>query len=783
MKHLQQRILSVLLSAACAASTAAAAGGSLTASAADTALPAKFDLRDYNGINFVTPVHSQDPWGSCWAFGSTCAAEVSIQYEIWKNYGITPEQNPIDLSELALTWFAGTPLPEGNPIAPGQAGEGNYLLGEHSDNDKLDSGGFNYYTMLQYAAGSGPYWESEAPYRNEDGMVIWALVDEDGNIVYDENDYPYVEFQTLDWDAPEGYQPMMYSTESAWVVAESLRSETCPSLESAKYLPTSGYVDDNYEYTYYEYATDMMKEELMNGRAISISFCADTYMPGQEVDEPLYMSDNYAHYTYDPTAQANHEVCIVGWDDSYSRSNFLQGTDDYGDSKTPPADGAWIVKNSWGSGSRPFPDNYPWGINGEGYFYISYYDKSLADPVTFDFDVTSFLPNGQRTAMVVDQYDLMPLAMYNIYGASREDIENPISVANVFSAKENQMLTYVSCFAALEDIDVQYDVYRLKKDAANPTDGELLTSFQKHYMSAGYYREPLEKTLAIAAGEQYSIVVSQSDEYGYYYCMGIAVGKTLAEYYQQMYDELGWGEYGGGYAVGVINKGESWLYFQNGWNDEKDLEVDYSTEYYTDPETGEEDNLVGAYAVDNYPIKGYSIKGIEVSLEPSVVFAQDSFKAGDTIKYTFKVENPSKDFALHDLTLTSDLLSAPTTIQTIDPAQIYSQEYEYKVTDADVQNGKIELSFNVASPYTDKTFKATGTLLAAGSEPEVVRTEPLSVADAVKLARFVAEDPLITGITAANSDYNGDGMITADDVRYLLAKIAKLDKPIDDDFT
>jgi C1A family cysteine protease len=38
-------------------------------------LPSKYDQRD-KGI--VTPVKYQNPWGTCWSFGSTGAAETSI---------------------------------------------------------------------------------------------------------------------------------------------------------------------------------------------------------------------------------------------------------------------------------------------------------------------------------------------------------------------------------------------------------------------------------------------------------------------------------------------------------------------------------------------------------------------------------------------------------------------------------------------------------------------------------------------------------------------------------
>ena len=71
-------------------------------------------------------------------------------------------------------------------------------------------------------------------------------------------------------------------------------------------------------------------------------------------------------YYFSGTATANHGVTLVGWDDSYSRTNFAT---------QPPGDGAFIVRNSWGA---TWGDDLNGDWDGAGYFYVSYYDAEFA---------------------------------------------------------------------------------------------------------------------------------------------------------------------------------------------------------------------------------------------------------------------------------------------------------------------------------------------------------------------------------------------------------------------
>ncbi len=83
------------------------------------------------------------------------------------------------------------------------------------------------------------------------------------------------------------------------------------------------------------------------------------------VDESNFNSWTDAYYCNTSglaTAQLNgHCISIVGWDDNFSKENFIKGAQ-------PENDGAWLCKNSWGK---------YWGD--EGYYWISYEDYYLFD--------------------------------------------------------------------------------------------------------------------------------------------------------------------------------------------------------------------------------------------------------------------------------------------------------------------------------------------------------------------------------------------------------------------
>ncbi len=120
-------------------------------------LPAYYDMRE-KGL--VTPVKRQNPWGTCWAFGVTAAAESSMLSAT----GSTYEQSGLDLSEKHLAYFGLSPITEGED--PEQAGEGFHMLDENAKpNDIYNSGGNPVFASTLLATGVGPIVESMFPYR------------------------------------------------------------------------------------------------------------------------------------------------------------------------------------------------------------------------------------------------------------------------------------------------------------------------------------------------------------------------------------------------------------------------------------------------------------------------------------------------------------------------------------------------------------------------------------------------------------------------------------------
>ena len=174
---------------------------------------------------------------------------------------------------------------------------------------------------------------------------------------------------------------------------------------------------------------------------------------------------------YDPyTGNGNHAITVVGWDDNYSKNNFYTA---------PAGDGAFIVKNSWGSS---------WGDN--GYFYISYYDRVLF-AVNKDNQAFTYILNDTVRYTKNYQYDVAGMTDYLITG------KKSVWYKNIYNATGNEVIAAVSTFF---NTTVDYEISIYVNDVLQ------LTQNGRHEGS-GYYTIPLKEYVPVAVGDIFKIVV------------------------------------------------------------------------------------------------------------------------------------------------------------------------------------------------------------------------------------------------------------------------------------
>ena len=524
--------------------------------AAESQYPSKFDLRNVDGKNYVTPVKLQNPFGTCWGFAAICAAETSI---LGSGLGAQDgyDAQTLDLSEKHLTFFATNAL---NDPSSSQNGEGLWAPERMTASNRLDEGGRSFTATSLFSSGIGPNLESRDPlyrYQGANGWTEKRMVD--GEFI----DYCFLADD--DWSLPEADR-----FKQSYVLRESY------------IIPSPAMIDKDRNYTYNEAGTAAIKEQLLQKRGVQIGYSPQTYYGDDvQVGDGTCISSEWAQYINE-VSQAGHAVCIVGYDDDYPVANFRKDNQ-------PPGPGAWLVKNSWGSGevAPPNKGEGDWGYNDPqtgkhtGYFWLSYYDRSIATPEAIAFDKSN-VNNSYR----LDQHDYMPVN--DAYGAS---VPEEVRMANIFKADVSESLQEVSCQTTKPNTKVTWQVYLLKDKFSGPTDGKLMDTVSGEYPWGGYHKIALNNPVIVQKNQHYSIVVTQQTEDGKY-TMNVPVGfgKKLADEDQFVNT----------WEVGIINKGESFLQAGGTWLDWSDKKLQKKMIKQVDPEYAK-------YIVtDNFPIKGYS---------------------------------------------------------------------------------------------------------------------------------------------------------------------------------
>jgi len=237
---------------------------------------------------------------------------------------------------------------------------------------------------------------------------------------------------------------------------------TVKHVQTVYFLPLKQSLTDNYA----------IKNAVMTYGAVYTAF---QWEGSSSVKTPWWNPTTSSYYDK-YRAGGNHAVTIIGWDDSFAKTNF---------STVPPGNGAWIVRNSWGTA---------WGDSGD--FYVSYYDINMGHVENAAF-------TAQWTGNYKKNYMYDYFGMESSWGWGTDTIAYG---ANMFTATAAGTLKAVSFWTPIAGTQFVAKVY-VNPTAGNPASGTLKSTLSGTVSQAGYFTKVLTTTVPLWNGQKFSVVI------------------------------------------------------------------------------------------------------------------------------------------------------------------------------------------------------------------------------------------------------------------------------------
>ena len=332
-----------------------------------------------------------------------------------------------------------------------------------------------------------------------------------------------------------------------------------------------------------------IKQLIMQYGAVAVSFHADSSI-NSSVNAGIYNLKNNCFYNK-KDEKPNHAVAIVGWDDSFSRTKFTN---------MPPGDGAFLVRNSWSTGS--FDDNQKYS----GYFWMSYYEASLeSDAYAADFAPGKTYDNTYQYDLYVNPAYAKCLKAANIYRAGGDGEYGEFVKAVGFATNSSNLKLQIDIYKDVTDVS---DIKGQK-----PASTKIVTTTY-----SGFHTAELDDAVYVKKGSTFAVVITDLSGNGF----GLA-----AEHESNL---SGPDIPGGSYYFGISTSQSSFA-VPSGW-DLWLVSQDLAIKAYTVNSTEEIDELKDmtiGYSIKRFPVCTGDEAGLYVNTVP------EDYELKEEVKWSY----------------------------------------------------------------------------------------------------------------------------------------------------
>lgn len=378
----------------------------------------KFDLRS----NIEVQVKDQKTTQECWAFAANTALETNL---------LLTQNEQFDFSERHMVYATAKTFTDGtNPLG---------------HNREANGGGNASIAMAYLTSGRGPVLETEMPFSVNEEKIALSEIEEK---TVQKKVTDYMVFPTI---------LKTKDTEGNITYTDEEKTTTY----------TEAQVEEN---------RNNIKQHIMNYGAVTamtVSGSAYSEYYNYNLDYPAFYCDN-------TNLILNHQISIIGWDDTYAVENFNEA-------HRPSNPGAYLVLNSYGT-----EGNYKYGC-----YYISYED--------------AYIEMGIVGIINVEDIDYDKIYQYDPLGVSSSlclDEEKVLYGANVFS-KDKSVVEQLNEISIASLVEQNFELYINSEDGELSQDKLQKVEIEETTIRQGYTTIKLKNPVKLT-GEKFAVVVKYS---------------------------------------------------------------------------------------------------------------------------------------------------------------------------------------------------------------------------------------------------------------------------------